>query len=90
MSYSPVVGGFVAQYKTWRWSQWCMIFITLIVFAIAVPMRETYKPVILKRRAKKLGIVPQTKTASIGELLIRNSIRPMEMLVTEVFIMINA
>lgn len=23
----PVIGGFVAQYKGWRWTQWCTIFI---------------------------------------------------------------
>ncbi|CBY01433.1 similar to MFS multidrug transporter [Plenodomus lingam JN3] len=52
----PVVGGFIAQYKSWQWTQWSMIFITLAITLAGLPMQETFKPVILARRAKKAGI----------------------------------
>ncbi|KAF2846222.1 MFS multidrug transporter-like protein [Plenodomus tracheiphilus IPT5] len=59
----PVVGGFVAQYKSWRWTQWCMIFITLAIALAGLPMKETFKPIILERRAKKAVIFFSLYTA---------------------------
>ena len=51
-------------------------------------MRETYKPIILKRRAKKLGIIPPkpstASTAAVKTTLVQNSLRPLHMLFTEV------
>jgi MFS family permease len=84
---SPVVGGFTAQYKTWQWSQWCMIFITLVAFVIALPMKETYKPVILKQRAKKAGITPtedQPASDKLKNAVMMRVLRPFHMLFTEV------
>ncbi|KAJ4384828.1 hypothetical protein N0V86_000431 [Didymella sp. IMI 355093] len=86
-SLGPVVGGFAAQYKGWRWTQWCMIFVTLAVYIVSLPMKETYKPVILARRAKKLGL--ETKpTGSQGGAAMKRAVvtglsRPMHMLATE-------
>lgn len=54
----PVVGGFAAEYKGWRWTQWCMLFVTLAVFVIGFSTQETYKKAILRKRAKKLGLLP--------------------------------
>ncbi|RAR13776.1 MFS general substrate transporter [Stemphylium lycopersici] len=55
-SLGPVVGGFIGQYKTWQWTQWCMLFVSAAVYAMSLPMSETHKPIILQRRAKKLGV----------------------------------
>ncbi|KAF2020118.1 MFS general substrate transporter [Aaosphaeria arxii CBS 175.79] len=86
-SIGPIVGGFVAQYKSWRWTQWCIIFITLAVYLMSLPMKETYKPIILKRRARKQGIVvPKTATneiAVIWSILLQNLVKPMRMLLIE-------
>lgn len=84
-SLGPIVGGFVAQYKGWRWTQWCMLFATLVIFAIALPMKETYKPIILQRRAKKLGldVKPDTGSVSVKRTLMLKFARPMHMLFTE-------
>jgi Na+/proline symporter len=61
-----------------------MLFITLAVYLIAIPTRETYKPIILQRRAKKLGITPlQTSTGGMKSTLVRNFLRPLHMLFTE-------
>lgn len=82
----PIVGGFAAQYKGWRWTQWCILFIALAVFISALPMKETYKKVILKRRSKARGVAPTAPAdgASIKKTVIQNFLRPMHMLVTEV------
>ncbi|KAF2871670.1 major facilitator superfamily domain-containing protein [Massariosphaeria phaeospora] len=86
-SLGPVIGGFAAQYKGWRWTQWCMLFISVAVYALALPMKETYKPVILARRAKKLGISAEKpsaqSSAAVKSSLVQNFIRPLHMLCTE-------
>jgi hypothetical protein len=47
-------------------------------------MKETYKPIILKKRAKKLGIATKQETADLkGEIYIR-AIRPLHLISTEV------
>jgi hypothetical protein len=81
------VGGFTAQYKNWQWSQWSMIFITLAAFIFALPMKETYKPVILKQRAKKHGLVlvnNQLEGAKLKNAVVLKVLRPFHMLFTEV------
>ncbi|KAJ4983472.1 Polyamine transporter 4-like protein 1 [Stagonosporopsis vannaccii] len=86
-SLGPVVGGFAAQHMGWRWTQWCMIFVTLAVYVAALPMKETYKPIILKRRAKKLGLDTKPSggpgTATMKRAVMIGLFRPMHMLVTE-------
>ena len=86
--FRPVVGGFAAQYKGWRWTQWCMILVTLAVYLVSPPMKETYKPVILARRAKKLGLDTKPPdspgTATMKRAVVTGLFRPMHMLVTEV------
>jgi hypothetical protein len=56
------------------------------VFIGAIPMKETYKKVILERRAKKRGIEPAQPTggAAVKRTVVQNFLRPMHMLVTEV------
>ena len=50
-------------------------------------MKETYKPIILARRAKRNGITPPESPGanlSVRQVLVRNFLRPLHMLVTEV------
>lgn len=52
----PIVGGFVGQTVGWRWIQFVMAIFTgvlWVVGSLAIP--ETYPPVILRQRAKKLS-----------------------------------
>lgn len=83
----PVIGGFVAQYKGWRWTQWCTIFITIFAYVLVLPMRETYKKIILAKRAKKLGIPGPPKSVkgwAWWKLLFTITLaRPVTMLATE-------
>jgi MFS family permease len=84
----PVIGGFAAQFKGWRWTQWCSIFIGVVAFVLVLPLRETYKKVILTKRAKKLGIEgppkpPVSGLAYIKLLVTITLFRPIYMLFTE-------
>lgn len=83
----PVIGGFAAQFKGWRWTQWCTIFIDLAVYGLVVMMSETYKKAILKARAKKRGVKgPQQPLNGydwVRQLVIMTLIRPIHMLCTE-------
>ncbi|KAI7235949.1 hypothetical protein KC343_g11394, partial [Hortaea werneckii] len=65
-SIGPVIGGFAAQFKDWRWTQWCTIFIALAAYLTVLPMQGTYKKVILQRRAKRLGTAPPPAAAKKG------------------------
>lgn len=50
-------------------------------------MKETYKPIILKQRAKRLGIAPpKVEGVKIKGGLAKKLLRPMHMLFTEVII----
>ena len=87
-SLGPVIGGFAAQFKGWRWTQWCTIFIAVAAYALVLPMSETYKKVILSRRAKKHGVEgppkPPVKGWAYAKLLLTITLaRPLHMLVTE-------
>jgi hypothetical protein len=64
-----------------------MIFITLAAFVVALPMKETYKPVILKQRAKKFSVTPaedQPASNKLKNAVMLKVLRPFHMLFTEV------
>jgi len=87
-SIGPVIGGFASQFMGWRWTQWCTIFIGIVAYILVLPMQETYKKVILSKRAKKLGIPGPPKPpvkgfAYIKLLLTITLVRPVNMLLTE-------
>lgn len=52
---APVIGGFVVERKGWRWLEWVSVFISAATCLATLGMRETYKKVLLQRRAKKRG-----------------------------------
>ncbi|KAK3214711.1 hypothetical protein GRF29_19g1016949 [Pseudopithomyces chartarum] len=62
-----------------------MLFISLTVFISAIPMKETYKKIILQRREKKQGVSPEKNSdgAAVKKTIVQNFLRPMHMLVTE-------
>ena len=84
----PTVGGFAVSAKGWRWTQWPILFISVAAFIYMLFMKETYKKVILQKRAKRLGIPPPPKTgptglAAIKFLVMVTLIRPIHMIFTE-------
>jgi len=51
----PVCGGYLSQAKGWRWIYWVLAIVSGAAAAIAtVVLKESYPPVILGRKAKKL------------------------------------
>jgi MFS family permease len=52
----PIVGGYVTQYLNWRWTFWLMAILTACLTPLmAVVLRESYVPVIQRRRLKREG-----------------------------------
>ena len=87
-AFGPPVGGFAAQSKGWRWTQWPILFIGLATYLYALPQQETYKKIILQKRAKKLGIPPPPNPlppglARVKFVLTVTVLRPVVMLFTE-------
>ncbi|EXJ60034.1 hypothetical protein A1O7_04183 [Cladophialophora yegresii CBS 114405] len=84
----PAIGGYVAMKKGWRWTQWLILFWGVLAYAVSLPQKETYKKIILKNRAKKLGLPPAPDPLPSGMskfrfILIVTLMRPMRMLFTE-------
>lgn len=52
----PLIGGFAATAKGWRWTQWTILFFLLAFYVPVLFTRESYKKIILQRRAKHLNI----------------------------------
>ncbi|KAL9091756.1 MAG: hypothetical protein Q9159_001271 [Coniocarpon cinnabarinum] len=51
----PIVGGFIVDYTTWRWMFWATTILQGVCELCSLPLiRETYAPLLLRRRAQKL------------------------------------
>lgn len=51
----PIAGGFIVQYSTWRWMFWATTILQCILELTSfLIFRESYAPVLLRRRAKTL------------------------------------
>jgi hypothetical protein len=84
----PVIGAFVTVRKSWRWTQWTIIFFAIFSFILTLFTRETYKKTLLHRRQKARGLpVPispfPTAIAKLRFLVTVTFFRPLHMLVTE-------
>lgn len=51
--YGPIIGGFVFQYLGWRWTNWIVLIGGGVILVLIASVKETYAPVILKRRAAR-------------------------------------
>lgn len=82
----PIVGSFAAEHKGWKWTQWVTLMFCGAILPFVFLCPETYKPAILKARAKKRGVkLIKTKVdAQLLKTIVQvNLVRPMEMLVVE-------
>lgn len=83
----PIIGGFVEEVRGWQWTMWLHLILMGGTVPFTLFMPETFKPAILKNRAKKRGVV--FAKSKVGTLdFIKASIkmtvlRPMIILVTE-------
>ncbi|KAF7187888.1 Polyamine transporter 4 [Pseudocercospora fuligena] len=87
-AFGPLIGGFVTENISWRWTQWVILFGIAIVLTITMLMHETYKTAILQARAKRMGIdgpprEERTAAQSIKFFARQTLIRPMHMTFTE-------
>lgn len=87
----PLIGGYAVQAKGWRWTQWIIIFIAIAASIFATRMKETYKKVLLTRRAKQFGIpgpdgTERPASEKIKLLLTVTLFRPWQMFFTEIIV----
>ncbi|KAK8122752.1 hypothetical protein PG984_011422 [Apiospora sp. TS-2023a] len=85
----PIAGGFLADAEGWRWNFWLLAIVGgVIAIASVFVLRETYHPVLLERRAKRLrkstGNMQLRSKLDIGlsprDYFIRSIVRPVKML----------
>ncbi|KAJ2983850.1 hypothetical protein NQ176_g398 [Zarea fungicola] len=85
---SPIVGGVLAERAGWRWTFWLCLILAGIILAVSLCVyRESYAPVLLRRRAiralkqdnRDSGNVPPL--TAMKPLLVRALRRPLKLLV---------
>ncbi|KAF2084280.1 MFS general substrate transporter [Saccharata proteae CBS 121410] len=83
----PLIGGYVSQYKGWRWQAWVTLMFAAIFLTPAFFLHETYKKRILTQRAQRLGRasgLPSPPLSSTLKIFITVTLtRPIHMLFTE-------
>ncbi|KAF2809755.1 MFS general substrate transporter [Mytilinidion resinicola] len=83
----PLVGGFVAESKGWRWTQWTTLFFAITLFSPIMFTRESYKKIILKRKTRAEETRPSRSLNAfldqIPKFIRTTLIRPVHMLLTE-------
>jgi MFS family permease len=84
----PLVGGFVERSLGWRWTQWIAVVITCVLYIPVLFTRETYKKVVLRRRAIRMGLGDSSSQQATVARTIRHFftvliLRPLHMLFTE-------
>lgn len=53
----PMIGGFIVDAGGWRWTQYASVLLAATAYIPVLFTRETYKKIILRRRALRLGLV---------------------------------
>jgi hypothetical protein len=74
--------------KSWRWTQWTLIFFAIFSFILTLFTHETYKKTLLLRRLKSRGLPPPpspfpSTLAKLKFFLTVTLLRPLHMLFTE-------
>ena len=87
----PIAGGFLVQYTSWRWCFYVVSIVGGAVQLFGFPFfRETYAPVLLRRRCKRLrkntqnpDLHTQYDSVSFPQLLRTSLVRPFILLGTQ-------
>ncbi|KAF4334780.1 polyamine transporter 4 [Fusarium beomiforme] len=84
----PLVGGFVERSLGWRWTQWITVVTTCALYISVLFTNETYKKVVLRRRAIRMGMGDSSSQQTSVAKTIRHFftvliLRPLHMLFTE-------
>ncbi|KAL4928033.1 MFS transporter [Aspergillus undulatus] len=88
-----VVGGWIAQYKDWRWSQWTTLFLGGGGWIFALLAQETYAAPLVRRKSKQLGSSippPPAPVSLVGArtLVTVTLARPVYMLIREPIVLL--
>lgn len=88
-----LVGGWIAQYKNWQWSQWTTLFLGAGVWFFALGAQETYAGPIMRRKMKKLNLpIPPAPIpaglAGVRFLVTVTLVRPLYMLIREPIVLL--
>ncbi|EDK45191.1 conserved hypothetical protein [Lodderomyces elongisporus NRRL YB-4239] len=88
----PIIGGFSAEYKNWQWAvSWVLLMFFGLVWPFAILAPETFKPVILARRARKRGVNVESQKVDmefLKKVAKNNLLLPMVLLFTEPIVLI--
>jgi MFS family permease len=88
----PVIGGFSATFTEYKWTQWSTIFLALAAYITVLPTQETHQKVLLKIKAKQLGLPPPEPELppreAIKLLFTIVLFRPIRMLATEPIVLL--
>lgn len=57
----------MVEEKGWRWTQWTALFLAVAIYVPSLFIRETYKKVILSRRARRKSLAPPPCTHSLSQ-----------------------
>lgn len=69
----PIIGGYVTQRMSWRWTFWLTAILTGIVeITIIIVFRETYTPHILRQRKKAQA---KSSTSELGEKMRESKVK---------------
>ncbi|KAJ4364394.1 hypothetical protein N0V83_008988 [Neocucurbitaria cava] len=87
----PLLGAAVTQTQGWRWTSWLILFFTVVLVIAPAPFYiESYKPILLRQRAKKRNLpLPRSPTEGMSlpkvvkTYVSKTLTRPMHMLLTE-------
>ncbi|KAJ0369898.1 hypothetical protein COL154_001704 [Colletotrichum chrysophilum] len=89
----PLIGGFINTYLHWRWTYYVLIIVTFVLLlAIVVLVPETYHPIVLRTKARKIRKetgderwkAPVEKmTKSIPKTIGLSLLRPFQLLIYE-------
>lgn len=87
----PIIGGFAAEKKGWKWTMWIYLMLSgaLLPFVLLLP--ETYKPIILAKRAEKRGIKLQKQPrdkAYVKKMATDTLLTPIQMLFVEPIVLV--
>lgn len=87
----PIIGGFAVQRYSWRWTAWIQLMFCGLVVVLLIFTEETYRPVLLRRRAKKRGIEVYEKKMKPMEFLVFilgfTITKPVSMLFSELIVL---
>lgn len=84
----PSTSSYPTQSSTWRWGQWLLLIVGGVTYALSLFQQETYKKIILKKRAKKFNLPPPHDPlppgfARVKALINVTCVRSTQMLFTE-------